>query len=641
MPRTFANIIDLAEQKLQDTANAVWDSTELGLAYETVIQEYSDIKPYVRRETYDFETRYGAATSTTTGALVDATKSQFLAGDVGKVIHNTYDHTWAIVTAYVSATQLTLSKDIMASGEAYKIYNNECGSIQEVNIEDIDDYIRIDTVEYPVGGYPPNNRTFIPTGANGKILRIDLDNYALPDTNSTVTPPPNKEIWVFFALNHFVSQLTDFAGTVNGALSAGGTTVTLAGLQSSGTIKKGQEITFASTRGVYRVTTDTTISSSAASNVPFYPALESGVADGAVVTFVKSTLKPDDEIILAEMIAGEAAISKANLYYQQTITAVSTLSTASTSIGNMSARITQAITDISSGRTEADKLSGVIEDASAEIDKMAARITQAIADVASGRTEGGKLSAIIDEANTAIDTMTAKIAEAESDLEDGRMEADKLPSIIDTASKEMDKVTREINEAIADLDEGRTKIGDFSPDAGQFASYTNTGLNNARSILEAGQGYLNEANVREGNVSAHTRLATGELSLAASKLNQAIGYVREANAREGNEAAYLRLADEEIKSARVALEMAQGYFRQANTIDSTVASYGRLASGELSSCSTYLNQGIGYIRKANAEFAASNSIRNMQAWGQYIKDNALRKLRTKVKPRSSRKFTLF
>lgn len=62
----------------------------------------------------------GAATSTTANKLVD-TGAAFTTAMVGFTVYNTTDNTFATVTARDSATILSLSADIMVSGEAYVI----------------------------------------------------------------------------------------------------------------------------------------------------------------------------------------------------------------------------------------------------------------------------------------------------------------------------------------------------------------------------------------------------------------------------------------------------------------------------------------------------------------------------------------
>ena len=71
-----------------------------------------------------------AATSTTTNKLVD-TGGLFTTTNlvgVGDIVYNITDGTIATVTAIDSATILTLSANIMASGESYSIYRGEADS---------------------------------------------------------------------------------------------------------------------------------------------------------------------------------------------------------------------------------------------------------------------------------------------------------------------------------------------------------------------------------------------------------------------------------------------------------------------------------------------------------------------------------
>ena len=62
----------------------------------------------------------GVATATTVGALVDSA-AVFVSTEVGKTVYNTTKNTFATITALISGTQLTLSSDIMVSGDSYII----------------------------------------------------------------------------------------------------------------------------------------------------------------------------------------------------------------------------------------------------------------------------------------------------------------------------------------------------------------------------------------------------------------------------------------------------------------------------------------------------------------------------------------
>lgn len=66
--------------------------------------------------------RSGVATATTPDHLIDTTKKQFTANDVGKIIYNVTDKTTATITGFTSSSDVTLDTDIMAEGESYEIY---------------------------------------------------------------------------------------------------------------------------------------------------------------------------------------------------------------------------------------------------------------------------------------------------------------------------------------------------------------------------------------------------------------------------------------------------------------------------------------------------------------------------------------
>lgn len=68
----------------------------------------------------------GSATATTANKLVDSTKDFTALGvKKGDIIYNTTDNTAALVTAVDSATTLSVSADVFASGETYRIFSEE------------------------------------------------------------------------------------------------------------------------------------------------------------------------------------------------------------------------------------------------------------------------------------------------------------------------------------------------------------------------------------------------------------------------------------------------------------------------------------------------------------------------------------
>lgn len=79
-------------------------------------------------ETYDDNSEFdiaensGTADATETLKLHDA-DGGFTSADVGKIVYNTTDDTYAKITAFVDSGELTIDTNIMASGEGYVIYS--------------------------------------------------------------------------------------------------------------------------------------------------------------------------------------------------------------------------------------------------------------------------------------------------------------------------------------------------------------------------------------------------------------------------------------------------------------------------------------------------------------------------------------
>lgn len=308
MPKSFATLRDEIEAELQDSSNGVWSEAELAIMMEATLKEISGYAPHIMCETFAIESRTGSATATTTRALVDSDESQFLSTDVGKVVHNTTDNTWAVVMAYVSSSQLTLNKDIMASGEDYEIYNEECRTNKQIYIGDITDCVGLNhgvvDVEYPVG----TKRQFT---VEGDVLTILEEN--TPDDSAD--EDADVTVYVWFKKRQRVSQLTDLAGAIDlvAGYSAGDESIHVDNLQSSGTFAEGTLFTIAGLNEVYRATEDATIASNAC-DISIYPPLEYAISNDDAVSIIGSTLDAQLERILVDLTAARALISK-SIYY--------------------------------------------------------------------------------------------------------------------------------------------------------------------------------------------------------------------------------------------------------------------------------------------------------------------------------------
>ncbi|KKN32949.1 hypothetical protein LCGC14_0808580 [marine sediment metagenome] len=311
MATSYANLINQIEQLLQDSGNAEFDTTELGDRFQQGLRYVARYVPHIVRVPYFIESRTGSATATAAGYLVDTGETQFIvANDIGKVIRNLNDNTWAIVVTdgSNSTSKLKLSRDIMVSGEEYEMYNKECVSNKQINIEDVEDYLWVDKVEFPIG----TERSF---SLLGTILTLGID-FTPDDTNDA---DAKKIVHVFFAKRHKVSQLTDLLGAVDlgAGYSEGDTTMTIDEITTDEIVEEDQEFTVAGMQEIYTVRAAVTISGSQA-DVTFYPGLEADVAEDAVVTFALSTFEGrygrQLEALFVDYVAAMAASSKATKY---------------------------------------------------------------------------------------------------------------------------------------------------------------------------------------------------------------------------------------------------------------------------------------------------------------------------------------
>lgn len=309
--------MDDTQSKLQDDGTLFTDA-KVAEEVERVLREISQpnhIDPYIRRESFKLETRTGKATTDTANALVDATNAQFASTDVDKVIYNIDDRTWAIVTAYVSASQLTLDRDAFPDGnENYEMFNKGCINNLQVNIEDVTDYIGADrgvlqdaehSPEFPLG-------TKRNVKVAGDILTVGID-FAPDDSADS---DADIEVFVWFMVRHRVSQLTDLVGATTAIVAAGATSVPVDAFSGSEIVAEGTEFQIAGVRGQYRVTAAVTLAGGVGTLV-VWPPLEAAAAENDVVTVIGSTLTPKLEQIVVDLTAGRAGRSKASSFINQ------------------------------------------------------------------------------------------------------------------------------------------------------------------------------------------------------------------------------------------------------------------------------------------------------------------------------------
>lgn len=483
MAQTYSAIKSAVQATIQDASTVNFTLAELDTFILNAMREFSTYVPFEAMETFTIESRYGQATTTSAGNLVDTTESQFVSGDVDKVVYNKTDKTWAVITSYSSTSQVALSKDIMAGSEDYRIYNKGCMDVNQINISDLTDHLGIAKVEYPKG--EPRNWELM-----SDILSIKVDTV---DNSKALTSgvQPDTEVYAWFKRRHVLSQLTDLVGAVNNSAgySAGATTMALDALQSAGTIESGQEFTLANVRGNYRLTSDATIAANTVS-VVFYPGLESTVADDTVTTFKLSTLKPQEENIIIDLAAALATISKPMKIYQHTFNAITALNLATTAITSVAARINAATTDITLGGTAAIAATVAVASASTEIALINAQIDLAASALVSGTAlintvpVAGGAPEWMNQASGDVNVGAGYFTSGRSFLDLAQADNGNAGTYINLAAAEINAGMARIREAQVNMEEANSRLSTVR--SGQvMETWARNQLNDVRAKMKA------------------------------------------------------------------------------------------------------------------------------------------------------------
>jgi hypothetical protein len=494
LAKSFSTLRDEVELELQDSANGIWTAAEVNDAIEDGLRELSLHDPYIVPYRYELETRTGSATSTTAGALVDATNTQFLATDVQKVIYNSADRTWTVVTAFVSTSQLTLAEDIMVSGEAYEMFNKDCERNTEIylgNIEDFQDSHNhgVVSVEYPIGEKYPRWRT---VEVRENILRVPID-FTPPNSNRADLTNRKVEVNIRVARKHQVSQNTDVSGVVdNGAgYSENDTRIHVDALADEAYVED-QEFTVTGLRGRYWLTASTMIASNEG-DITFWPPLENALADNDVVTFLGSSLNRKQERILVELVSARVLSSKATALLANAHTAITTLAQAELALDLMDAQWDLAIIDTANARTASGLMAALLLEGNTALDKIAGQLALAAGTIDTARPgintvpRGGpntsaayanNASISISAARTYLDSAKGYFAQATANKENAL-------SLIEVGASDLTNAQQAANDAKGYLDKGVVELA-ASDASGAWESWANRKARRALDDLHKG-----------------------------------------------------------------------------------------------------------------------------------------------------------
>lgn len=475
MSKTHAAMVDEVEALLEDSSNGVYLATEVADALDQAIREMSSYSPHVSILTRELESRTGFDTAGTSGSLSDDTESQFLAGDVGKVIFNPNENTWAIVVTFTSTSVLVLSRDIMNENDQYVMYNPDCWSPRQLYLGDIPGFIGINEVQYPTRGWPPNRRNFT---IQDNVLTVLYDG-SIPDSDTTgdnlKARVVDVDMWV--KRQHKVSRMTDLAGLVDlvAGYSRGDTSMVIDTLTDNDAIAVGQEFFISPTttsqvagaglRGRYRCTAAKTVTSSEAI-VAFWPPLENDVSDDWLVTFVGSTLDEEQERLVVDLCAGRMVITKAALLLQEVNAAISSISSGSQALALVAAKVSRQVADVANARTAADLMPAIILEANTEIDKIAVEVGRAITALTTGgptinRINKGGPNVLGQYATAASQNLNAARGRAENAqalLSQVSGDAEQVQAQLATGAGELAGAQGSVNNALGYLEKGALEL---------------------------------------------------------------------------------------------------------------------------------------------------------------------------------------
>ena len=197
-----------------------------------------------------------------------------------------------------------------------------------------------------------------------------------------------------------------------------------------------------------------------------------------------STLTPRLERVLIDGAVAKVALSWISQVRVQVREASAKIAGIDTAIGQMSARITQAVSDLTTGRPIIAETRAT---ADAAIDKMTERITQALTDLATGRPTIGKVNV------------------------GGQPQRD----YVSMAASELGSAATFLNQA-------RGYLSVDTP-AGQYGNYAARELSNANGYLNQAGGHVRELSARlsiAGVINSYQSWANGKLALYRLELTR-------------------------------------------------------------------------------------------------------------------------
>lgn len=289
--------------------------------------------------------------------------------------------------------------------------------------------------------------------------------------------------------------------------------------------------------------------------------------------------------------------------------------------------------------TSADKINAAIELANAEFDKSNALLSLGEADtegavntaLAAVVTELGELPGIADNihsevqlintqadlalieiglANTEVDKMAAETGLDNAELDLAKIELAEAAVIVDAT---VDAVLANVNQA-ADKCAAAVVFANTQFDSAVTAN-TAEDIELAASHVNAGSGFIGEANAGLTEAQAYSQEAQAALSQVQNQVNVAQGYIQ-------NGAGYSRVADGYAKAAQGFLGTAQNYLTAGQGFASTAQGYSSEIQAKLGIASGYGNEVSARLAQAQAKRQESQS--RLAAGNAFLQEATIR-----------------
>jgi len=452
---------------------------------------------------------------------------------------------------------------------------------RELVISDITNLLGIQRLEYPTGQHPRAYRNY--KEIDQDTIEIDVDSLPTGGGSGTLT------------------------GTVT--FSNGSTAITGSGTKFSDELAAGYHIKKSTgTRWyrIYSIESDTALTlaevsrddgaDSAGATQYCYETVYLFCEKLHTLTEISSTLNADHERALVQGVAAYAALAWVNEIRKRLTGAAGLLDAIHSAIGDMSARITQAINDLTSGRSYiATKQS----DAITAIDGVTTIITTALSDLSTGRALiGDKRS----DAVTALGNISTRITQAVNDLTTGRAQIDDERNTANTA---IDNVSARVTQALTDIGNARNYINKINIGGSPQTDYGNTAareLQTADQYLQQASGYLGLA----ASSLKYSDYAARDLQVANTYINEANAYLaldRVTDEHSNYAARQLQVAGEKLAQARGYIELSR-----------PATEYSNYAARELSIATAALNMAEGYLREQTGHLNIARAITGYQNW---------------------------